>query len=508
VPKTFLCLLSLPLCFLCSVPFLLAQAEQSHGLRLIVVSSEEKAAALRAQVLKGASFDALAREHSTDSSAKAGGYLGVFAPTDLRREFQAALAALKPGEVSPVIKIGNEFALLQPITEEEVSRGILSSRWAGKEGSGLTEMLDNFTALLSLAYFRDRQFEEMLKKYEQTVRQAPVSEDLYLAMNSILSGAELRVEAEALMSRAIQQFPESRRVRYRLAELHRDSGRMRKALEVFREASEMKAPADMDALLDRRQRSFIYQRMGGINTDLVQFDDAVAAYKKALEIDSTNAEARLALGDLYLRRDRLDDALTEYTRVAADRPESAAPHNRLSELYLRMGRLSDSEQSAARALANDPTHRRSSYVRAMALIRLGRDEEGEKQLQQYEKLESDAQLEANLDREISTTNRGAASLLLDGRGDEAIGMFRRGVELYPKALAVRLNLALAQAKLGRNQDAAKTFQEIIDLGSGDSFLIHFNLARLYERLGDTKAGRRHQLLYLQALDEALEAGLN
>ncbi|MBI4474697.1 MAG: tetratricopeptide repeat protein [Acidobacteria bacterium] len=465
-----------------------AQAER-RGLRLIVVSAEAEATALRAQILAGESFEALAREHSTDASSKAGGYLGTFPVGDLRREFQTALAGLKPGEVSAVTRIGSEFALLQFVTD-------------------VADVLDSFAALLSLAYFRDAQFEEALKKYEQAVSRAPLSEDLYLAMNNILSGAELRTEAETLMMRALGAFPGSRRVRYRLAELYRDSGRMRKALEVFKEAAELEGPPGLDPALDRRQRSFIYQRIGGINTDLVQFDDALSAHKKALEIDPGNAESRVALGDLYVRRDRLNEALAEYTSVAAANPKSAAAHNRVAEVNLQLARLPESAAAAGRALEIDPAHRRSRYVRAMALIRMGRNEEGQKELQQYEKLEGEAQAETNEAREIVVTARGAAALLIDGKAEEAIAMFRKGVEAHPKATGIHLNLGLAESKLGLHREAAKTFETLIDLGLDGNFLVHWNLSREYKALGDTKASERHQILYLQTLNAALEAGLN
>jgi len=83
------------------------------GVRLLVVRSEAEATAILTQVRNGANFEELARRLSIDSSAAAGGYLGAFEPSQLRPEFQAALRDLRPGEVSGVIRIGREFALLQ-----------------------------------------------------------------------------------------------------------------------------------------------------------------------------------------------------------------------------------------------------------------------------------------------------------------------------------------------------------------------------------------------------------
>src|SRR5205823_3809400 len=132
---------------------------------------------------------------------------------------------------------------------------------------------------------------------------------------------ELTAEAAEVMQIASRVFPASRRLRYKQAEMYRDSGRMQKALETFQEASQMKAPAGMTADLDRAQLSFIYQRIGGINTDIAAFDAAIAASKKSLELSPENADARVALGDLYLRRGQHKEAIGEYSQVLAAHPD-------------------------------------------------------------------------------------------------------------------------------------------------------------------------------------------
>src|SRR5437867_3857743 len=77
--------------------------EEQIGLRLIAVRTEAEAASLLNQIQSGKSFEAMAKEHSVDSSAKNGGFLGLFRLTDLNADLQRAATALKPGQVSPVI---------------------------------------------------------------------------------------------------------------------------------------------------------------------------------------------------------------------------------------------------------------------------------------------------------------------------------------------------------------------------------------------------------------------
>jgi tetratricopeptide (TPR) repeat protein len=543
--------------------------------RIITVATEAKAAELRARIAAGEPFDVLARENSTDTSAAAGGFMGSFAASDLRKEFQTALSGLASGQISPVLKIGSEFFVLQLVAPAEVdwitenaagqdwlqkrryveaarsfsravelaekfgpdddrlgqslnslaetydqqenfagsvsvSRRILSIRWSASSNKGnvaVADIVDRFADVLSLAYFRGSQFEEALKKFQDALNKTPANEALYLAMSSILVKAELTTEAEEVMRRAVGTFPGSRRVRYREAEMYRDSGKMRKALETFQASSQMKAPPGMTPERDRLQLSFIYQRIGGINTDLVQFDDAIAAYKKALEISPENADARIALGDVYLRRGQRAEALAEYARVLSTHPDSALPLYRYADANLQLGNFPEAAAAAAKALKIDPQQRKARYVSGMALVRMGPSDEGEKELQEYRKQEADAQAEVNAQRDVLVSNRGASALLLNGQGEDAIALFRKSIDAHPGAAALQLNFALALDILGRPRESAATLQKLLDSGISDGFLIYKLLAREYESLKDERASEKYRALYIRKIDAALEEEL-
>ena len=542
--------------------------------RIITVANEAAAANLRARILAGESFETLARENSKDASAPAGGFMGAFAPSDLREELRSALSGLAPGQISPVLKMGSEFFLLQLVAPAEaewmadnaaaldylqkgrygdatgsflkavqlaekfgadddrlgqslnglaeayrleqnfsgaraVYRRILSIRWSGVSNQGdpaIADLVDRFVDVLSLAYFQGTEFREALRTYQEAMNKTAVGEGLYLSMTALLVKAELTSVVEDVMQRAVHAFPGSRRVRYREAEMYRDSGKMRKALEVFQEASQMKAPS-MQPELDRSQLSFIYQRIGGINTDLTQFDGAIDAYKKALEIPPDNADARIALGDAFLRRGQKVEALAEYSKVLSAHPDKASPHYRFADASLQMERFSEAEAEAAKALKIDPQERKARYVRGLALIRMGRTEEGQRELEEYSKQEAQAQAEMNDQRDVSVSSRGAAALVLNGQGDDAIALFRNGIEAHPGAAALRLNFGIALGMLGRHREAASVLESLLDRGIGDDFLAYKILAREYESLEDEKTSQKFGALYIRQIDAALEEEL-
>src|SRR5947208_16316465 len=61
----------------------------------------------------------LGKKYSTAPSAAEGGWLGLFQIAGLRPEFQDALRGLVPGQVSPILKVNEEYLLLKLASEAE-----------------------------------------------------------------------------------------------------------------------------------------------------------------------------------------------------------------------------------------------------------------------------------------------------------------------------------------------------------------------------------------------------
>jgi peptidyl-prolyl cis-trans isomerase C len=70
----------------------------------ILVEKESRAKEVLDKLGKGESFEKLAAEYSIDGSRKRGGDLGYFGHGVMVREFEKAAFALKPGEISGIVK--------------------------------------------------------------------------------------------------------------------------------------------------------------------------------------------------------------------------------------------------------------------------------------------------------------------------------------------------------------------------------------------------------------------
>lgn len=81
-----------------------ASPTQEFNASHILVETEEEAIALIAELEGGADFAALAQEHSTGPSGPNGGALGWFGSGQMVPEFETAVLALEPGNVSPPVQ--------------------------------------------------------------------------------------------------------------------------------------------------------------------------------------------------------------------------------------------------------------------------------------------------------------------------------------------------------------------------------------------------------------------
>ena len=81
--------------------------------------TREKLAAIRQQVIDGASFETLARQYSESPLAKDGGDLGTFKMSDLAPYILSALSGLKAGQVTEIVEndLGMQLFFVEAIEE-------------------------------------------------------------------------------------------------------------------------------------------------------------------------------------------------------------------------------------------------------------------------------------------------------------------------------------------------------------------------------------------------------
>lgn len=389
---------------------------------------------------------------------------------------------------------------------EQVYRRILAIRWGtpGVDNRPARDTLENFAEVLTLVHTRDRHLDRALDTFWRSFGESHLRRETLLGMLDNLMSLQLVEAAESLMQRSIRLHPDSRQLRYRFGELYVTWGKYERAIELFEEAARLGVNGGSGA--DRLQRGRIHGRIGEMNFRLVRFDDAVQALTTALELNPGDTSARLLLGAIYVRRSKFEEAAAEYRRVIAIDSRNAPAHDGLAQVALSLGHYRESALEADAALAIDPTLQTSRYNKAMALIRSGRDE-GKAALEEYQEYEAKLNSDQANQIEVAGFDRTALNLLAEGRPQKAIEALREGIRTHPLSGILYLKLGLLQSQLRLHKEAVDTFETMTRL-KVDDFLVHRQLAREYELLGNREKSQLQRVLYLQRYDLALQSNLN
>lgn len=360
-------------------------------------------------------------------------------------------------------------------------------------GSARALQSDEALAERETALFRLRngQIGEAIEAFERAIAADPDYEMAYLELTDVFVESGLPEDADRILAQARIRFSDSRsphynRLYFDLAELWIRSGRLGEAREAMERAARFAGPVEP---------AIVFRRLGDFDTDLLRLDEALAAYDQALAASPEDLDIRVALGNLYLRRNDLDEAMEAFSRVIEADPAIAGAHHGLAEVYWRRGRLEEAVTEARRVLALDSDHRGANYILGSALVRLGREQEGREFLEAYRDLQARWDAEQHRQREIQAVRSAGVSLVLEQRYPEAVALLEESVDTWPNASVLYLGLGQAQSEMGLHDEAIRTFQAWLDRELPDSGTAHRYLAREYQIVGDTASSERHQALY-------------
>ncbi len=172
--------------------------------------------------------------------------------------------------------------------------------------------------------------------------------------------------------------------------------------------------------------------LGGWLRRLERMADAIAAYRRALEIQPDSEQALAALAEIYRAQGRADAAIEGYRTVLRLEPRSPQIWYQLATLYLDLGRAKESEQTFQEALKHNP--KMGAAYNSLAALAFGRQEmaEAERLVRRGLELEEDLR-----------SSRFNLARILEGRGDLAAaeGLYREELSRYADHGRARFNLA-------------------------------------------------------------------
>src|SRR5215510_1886383 len=228
-------------------------------------------------------------------------------------------------------------------------------------------------ALLASVYEKSGHIENAIPAMRLAIQHDPQSETYRFTYGMLLTSVLAPEAAVIRLNEALQLFPNSARLWLALGIAHFKAGRNEEAAKTFNHAIELDpkfAPA------------FAY--LGMTYVEVGRYDDGIKSYEKALlaneklgvvdyliadalqrqatadasrielylvravKLEPSFALARLALGKLYFRTERLPEALAEFEQVVKLDPNLPETYYQLGRLYTRLKRPAEAQTTLAK----------------------------------------------------------------------------------------------------------------------------------------------------------------
>jgi tetratricopeptide (TPR) repeat protein len=348
------------------------------------------------------------------------------------------------------------------------------------DGRGRSEVL----RALAIAYRLDDQYDRSLETFRSAIQARPDDERSWTGLADALTALGRLEEAETALKQAIQAVPASGQSHYKLGRLYQAVPRYPESARELEQAVDANPLIGQDALFDM---------IGSIRVIELNLEAAAAAFARRVDVNPNNPDAHQKLGDVYLRQGRRDEALAEFLTVLLLAPKRAQAYAGIAQLQVRFAAHAEAADAARQALEIDPTHKEARYALATSLLRLGRTEEGQKELQAFQRLQEEAAAATRRRYELDAIRRDSAVSLAKGDYASAVQLFSRAVTYEPDSARSNVDLGLALAKAGRQQEAIAPLEKALQLGAEPD--VYLRLADVFTALGRQEDAQRYTTAY-------------
>ena len=199
-----------------------------------------------------------------------------------------------------------------------------------------------------------------------------------------------------------------------------------------------------------------HNNLGNAYTRLGRDNEAIDAYKQALNINPNLTEARTNLGIVYSKLGRDNEAIEAFKQALKIKPDYADAHYSLGIAYAVLSRWSEAIDAFKQAIKINPEYADAHYNLGLAYSNLGRSTEAIDAYQQTIKI--------NPNYAKAYNNLGAVYVNLH-RYTEAIDTFKQAIRIKPDYEGAYLNLGVAYLAIGDKNSAMAEYNILKSLNS-------------------------------------------
>ena len=266
--------------------------------------------------------------------------------------------------------------------------------------------------------------EQAVAEFVKIIDLDPTSVEDRMILGNLYTVKHDQKKAEEQFTTAQGLEPDSEEVVLNLARLYAESGDVAHEAKVIAAVPEdNRTPKMEDAL-------------GAAYEQLKQTKEAIAAFRRAVDLEPDDADARDALAQALLNDNQLDEALKQYKELTEADPENAVALIHIAEIQRRQGKYEDALVTIRQAMKKDPENLDGGYNEGLLLDVLGRFDEA---AQVYEKM-------------VDLTSHANGAYKEDEKNNRGIFLERLGSVYHEQ---------------NKTAEAVATYQKMIDMG-GDT----------------------------------------
>lgn len=183
---------------------------------------------------------------------------------------------------------------------------------------------------------------------------------------------------------------------------------------------------------------------------LGQAREAIARYRRALELSPMSEQAAMGLGHAAYRAGDNDQAIKAYELALALNPANYVVRLALGKVYLRLNRFEEAAKEQQQVLAAHPRFALAYADYGVTLVRLKRYDEARRTLEKAVELGS---------KTAYTYNFLGNAYLSSGRSAEALHAYQEAIRLDPNYATAYLNLAVFYLHSGQADQARPYYQK-------------------------------------------------